>query len=908
MPELTRAEALERAQLLDVERYVVDLDLTRGEEVFGSTTVVRFTVRGDAATDTRGAERYAGAEGTARTEGGPGEKAAGSGGLVDTFAQLRPAALACAELDGVRLPPEAFAEGRLALRGMAAGRHELRVVADMPYSRVGEGMHRFTDPADGRSYVYTQCCMADAPLVYACFDQPDLKAEFEVSVSAPEDWTVLGNGVARRVGAGRWECARTPPISTYLLAVVAGPYHSVWAEHAGLPFGLHVRRSLAEFLDAEAEELFEVSFRCFDRYHEVFRERYPFDSYDQAFVPEFNAGAMENPGLVTFRDEFVFRAAVTETERQTRGMVIAHEMAHMWFGDLVTLRWWDDIWLNESFAEYMGYQTLAEATRFTRTWTDFAGARKAWGYAADQRGSTHPVAPASEEVPDTAAARLNFDGISYAKGASALRQLVAWLGAEAFFAGINEHFARHRFGNASLADFLDSLAAVSERDVHGWAERWLRTTGVDTVRPCAAVGSGGGWSVSVRHEGCRPHRLAVGVYDLAGERAEGGAAGGGRALVLRERLELELAADERESAVSSAGPVPDLLLANDGDLTYAKVRLDEVSWRTVCAALSGLPDALSRAVVWNAVREMVRDGELAPWACLEVVRAHAAAEVETSVAGDVLTFARRQVADRFLPAVRRTEALELLAGACRELLWRARWDGGAEGASGGSGAGAGSVSSGGSGAGVDRAGLRLTAVRQLIDCALEPDELQGWWAAGKVPEGPVLDAELRWRLLLRLSVLGAVGGAEIDAALAADPSAAGEEGAARCRAALPDAAGKAAAWEAMFGDVPESAALSNHVLTATAQGFWQPEQGGLLAEYAGRFFEEAVALAERRGPAVAAIVGRYGFPHTVVSAEVLRRGEECLRGADGVVPAALRRQLADHLDDLRRALAVRGSA
>ncbi len=397
MSDLTRDEAQIRARLLDVRRYEVDLDLTRGEEVFGSVSTVSFEVLEDGA---------------------------------DTFVEVRAAGVGRAALDGVALDVTSVVDGRLPLRDLARGAHVLRIEADMRYSRVGEGMHRFVDPADGETYLYTQNCMSEAPQVFACFDQPDLKATIDVSVTAPEDWTVLSNGVAEHVGGGRWVCAQTPPISTYLMAVVAGPYHSVRSEHRGLPFGLHVRQSLAKHLDRDAEELFDITRRCFERYHEKFDEPYPFDSYDQAFVPEFNAGAMENPGLVTFRDEFVFRSAVTDAQRQTRGMVIAHEMAHMWFGDLVTLQWWDDIWLNESFAEYMGYQTLAEATEFGATWTDFAVARKSWGYDADQRSSTHPVAPDPGTVVDTAAARLNFDGISYAKGASALQQLVAWLGEE----------------------------------------------------------------------------------------------------------------------------------------------------------------------------------------------------------------------------------------------------------------------------------------------------------------------------------------------------------------------------------------------------------------------------------------------------------------------------------------------
>ncbi|MBM7057416.1 M1 family aminopeptidase, partial [Streptomyces durocortorensis] len=364
MSVLTRDEAQTRAQILDVERYTIALDLTTGEETFDSATAIRFTAR-----------------------------AAG-----DTFVEVKPATLRSISLDGQPLDPALLDGNRYPLTGLTAGPHELRVDAAMHYSRTGEGMHRFTDPTDGETYLYTQLFMEDVQRVFAAFDQPDLKSVFAIDVTAPEGWTVLGNGVAEHTGEGRWTIAPTPLISTYLVAVAAGPWHSITTEHAGLPFGIHCRRSLAPYLDADADEILDITRACYDRYHEKFDEPYPFDSYDQAFVPEFNAGAMENPGLVTFRDEFVYRSAVTDTERQTRAMVIAHEMAHMWFGDLVTLTWWDDIWLNESFAEYMGYQTLTEATRFTDTWVDFGVARKGWGYDADQRPSTHPVAPDPDAV------------------------------------------------------------------------------------------------------------------------------------------------------------------------------------------------------------------------------------------------------------------------------------------------------------------------------------------------------------------------------------------------------------------------------------------------------------------------------------------------------------------------------
>lgn len=634
-------------------------------------------------------------------------------------------------------------------------------------------------------------------------------------------------------------------------------------EHRGLPFGIHCRRSLAPYLDPDADELFEITRQCYDRYHEKFEEPYPFDSYDQAFVPEFNAGAMENPGLVTFRDEFVYRSAVTDTERQTRAMVIAHEMAHMWFGDLVTLRWWDDIWLNESFAEYMGYQTLTEATRFTDTWVDFGVMRKGWGYDADQRPSTHPVAP--EEVDDTASALLNFDGISYAKGASALRQLVTWLGEKDFLAGINTHFNRHKFANATLADFIDSLASATERDVHAWADAWLRTTGVDTLRPTVTRAEEGTYTLQVEHKGSRPHRIAVGLYDqdVADE---------GRHLVLRERLDLDVPQTDSQGPLP-IGKRPALLLLNDGDLTYAKVRFDTESFKAVTESLSGLPSPLTRAVVWNALRDAVRDGELPPTAYLEAARAHLPHETDLALVQGVLAFASTYVADRYVTPEQRPAALATLASLCRDLIRRTE-DG-------------------------DNPGLRLIAVRHCINVTSQPDTIAAWLADGTVPGGPELDPELRWRVLARLAVLGATDETAIAAELERDPSATGQEGAARCRAALPTEEAKAQAWEAMFTRDD----LSNYLFTATAQGFWQPEQAELVRQYVPRYYEDAVALAARRGPAIADAAGRWAFPDHAIDEDNQDLGQACLRDADPI--PALRRKLIDQLDDLGRALRVR---
>ncbi|MEU4060965.1 aminopeptidase N [Streptomyces wedmorensis] len=826
MSVLTRDEAQTRAQLLDVHHYRVDLDLTTGDETFGSQSLIRFTAR-----------------------------AAG-----DTFVELKPETLHSALLDGEPLDVTALDGNRLPL-SLTEGEHTLSVATTMRYSRTGEGMHRFKDPTDGESYVYTQLFMEDVQRVFAAFDQPDLKAVFEIGVTAPEGWTVLSNGITEQQADGRWEAAATPLLSTYFVCVAAGPWHSVRTEHAGLPFGIHCRRSLAAHLDADADEILAVTKACYDRYHEKFDEPYPFDSYDQAFVPEFNAGAMENPGLVTFRDEFVFRSAVTVTERQTRAMVIAHEMAHMWFGDLVTLRWWDDIWLNESFAEYMGFQTVNEACSdlFPDTWVDFGIARKAWGYEADQRPSTHPVAPDPEAVPDTASALLNFDGISYAKGASALRQLVTWLGEKDFLAGINIHFKRHKFGNATLADFIDNLAAATDRDVHGWAEQWLRTTGVDTLTP-RLDGTGTSWQLTVDRTGSRPHRIAVGVYD----REPSGD------LVPRERREIDV---PQEAPAELTGPRPALVVLNGEDLTYTKLRFDDMSEESALRGLSRIPDALTRAVIWNALRDMVRDGDLAPATYLDTALAHLPEETELALLQGVLGFARTQIADRYVSEDERPAALAKIGEIARALLRRTE-DG-------------------------ESPGLRLTAVRTFIDSATTPEKIASWLEEGTVHGGPELDPELRWRILSRLAVLGATDEAAIAAELERDPSATGEEGAARCRAALPDPAAKAAAWSALF----DTDDLSNYLFTATAQGFWQPEQAELVREYVPRFYADATALGARRGPAMAEAAGRYAFPFHAVDAESLALGESHLDD-DAVIPA-LHRKLVDQLDDLRRALAVR---
>ncbi|HEV8175910.1 MAG TPA: aminopeptidase N [Actinoplanes sp.] len=834
MPTLTRAEAAARAAIIDVGAYEISLDLTGRAGTFRSRTVLTF-----------GAE--AGAE---------------------TFVEFEPAELISATLNGRALAPDALADERLMLTDLSTT-NELVVEAEMAYSNTGEGLHRFVDPADGNVYLYGHVFLDGARRIFPCFDQPDLKATFTVCVNAPEDWLVAANAApAMAATNGRWHFAPTKPLSTYLVALIAGPYYARTDEHDGIPLTLYCRQSQAEFLDVEAGELFTVTKQCLDRYHEIFDVRYPFGHYQQAFVPEFNFGAMENPGLVVFRDEFVYRSAVTESERETRATVVAHEMAHMWFGDLVTMAWWDDLWLNESFAEYMGTWTAAEATRFTDTWTRFAMGDKAWGMRADQRPSTHPVAPT--DVADTALALLNFDGISYAKGAAVLKQLVAWVGEEAFLAGLNEHFATHAYGNATLTDLLDVLSRASGRDLSSWAEAWLRRAQVNTLR--AEVSRDGDMYAGITivqtapedHPTLRPHRLGIGLYD---HRPDG-------TVVRRRLIEIDL----NPAVDGGRTPVPelfgeraaDLLLLNDGDLTYAKIRLDGDSLAAVPLLLPRLGDSLARAVIWAATLDAVVDGERPVAELVAQVVAALPVETDVVIVEDVLKTTRGLV-DRYSTPETRPAALQFIAQACDRMLAAA--------------------SAGGS--------RQLAAARGLIGASVDIAMLRGWLDGDGVPDGLAVDTDLRWLILYRLVVLGAAGPDAIDAEFATDRSATGEQWAARCRAAVPSADAKAAAWATLISDT----AVSNRIAESAAAGFWHPEQLALTDPYVERYFAEMPAMMEVRSGFSAERVALRAYPTVVVEPRTRRLAGELLARSD--LSPILRRVVTDADDDVRRALAAR---
>ncbi|WP_433613899.1 aminopeptidase N [Dactylosporangium sp. CA-139114] len=799
MTSLTRGEAIERGRLIAVRSYAIELDLTE-PDTFTSRTVVEFVCSRPGAA---------------------------------SFAEVKGAQAVRVTLNGREAP---VADGRVALADLAA---ENRLEAEFTarYSPSGEGILRFTDPEDGETYLYGQAPLDDAQRMFVCFDQPDLKAPMTLTVLAPAQWTVRANApVAARTG-GRWAFEPTPPLSTYLFSFVAGPWHVLEREHDGIPLALLCRRSLAAGLDADADELFAATAAAFDRYHELFGVRYPFAKYDQAFVPEFSGGAVENPALVNYREEFLFRAGATDSDRHRRFVVMAHEMAHMWFGNLVTLRWWDDVWLNEAFAEIMGWRVAAETGRHPSAAADFAIWRERWGLLADERPSTHPVAP--EGVSDTAVAFQNFDGISYAKGAAALRQLSIALGDEVFLDGLRKYFSAYRFANADLSDFLAVIGSAAGRDLTGWAELWLRSTGANTLR---AVPSRGEPGLRIEQSGrpLRPHHLTVAAFASDGS-------------VTREPCVIDGPGALVPGVTAAAGTV---VLLNAGDETYAKVRFDPFSRAALAAVLPDLDDSLARAVIWAAMTDAVRDGEIPPSQLLSLLVAALPAERQEGVFDEVLAFARDALARRglipFAP----------LAEACAAAL---------------------SAAAPGS-------GRQLATARALATVAGAP-VLRAWLTGGPgIPDGLVIDADLRWSLLLRLAALGDATPEEIAAEERRDPSAKGAERAAACRAARPAAEAKAAAWDALVHDPNPRLAVAN------AEAFWQPGQEVLTDPYAERYFADVPAMLEGRYPLAALKVVRLAFPR--FSPRALAPAEAMLRRTD--LDPLLRREIADGADELRR--------
>ncbi len=846
---LTRAEARERAELITAESYDVSLDLTRGGEVFGSTTTVKFTA------------------------------VPGSSSFIDAVTRT----VHRVTLNGRALDPATVSDGvRIQLPGLEE-HNELTVVADMPYMNTGEGLHRFVDPVDNEVYLYTQFEVPDSRRMFTVFEQPDLKATFAFTVTAPSHWDVVSNsptpepvqappaedGGARSV----WAFAPTPRLSSYVTALIAGPYQSVRSEVASsdgrvIPLGVFARKSLMQYLDAD--NIFELTRQGFGFFEAQFGCPYPFEKYDQLFVPEFNAGAMENAGAVTILEGYVFRSKVTGAQIERRAITVLHELAHMWFGDLVTMRWWNDLWLNESFAEYMSHLAAVEATSFTSAWTTFASVEKSWAYRQDQLPTTHPI---FAEINDLQDVEVNFDGITYAKGASVLRQLVAWVGPEQFMAGVREYFAKHSWRNTELRDLLVELEKASGRDLDGWGRQWLETAGVNTLTPELDVDQDGTLkSLAIVQSAVpewptlRPHRLAVGFYNLndAGKLER----------VHREELDVD---GERTEVAGVAGLAqPDLILVNDDDLAYAKVRLDPKSLATATAHLKDFEASLPRTLVWNSAWDAARDGQAPARKYVELILANVAAETDSSV----ILVQLRQLATtlNFYVTEEHREATMVAAA---DRLWELA-----------------SEVPGGSDA-------QLQFVKSfalLAGSASQLDRVAALLDGSAVLDGLAVDQDLRWELVASLVAGGRMGQDGIDAELERDNTSSGQNAAALAKAALPTAEAKAAAWESIVvkGD------LSNALQGSAVAGFMRVRDRSLLEPYAEKYFAAVPAIVATRTHALAQqiVVGLY--PALLTTQATIDQTDAFL-AALPAESAALRRMMLENRDGVARALRARAA-
>ncbi|MFI5588110.1 aminopeptidase N [Amycolatopsis sp. NPDC051758] len=846
-PNLTRDQAKLRADLLEVTHYDIELDLTDGhggpgEKTFASTTTVRFA-----------------------------SAKAGEQTWVDLVADR----VHSATLNGADVDISAYVEDKGIALADLAETNELTVTADCRYMNTGEGLHRFVDPVDDSVYLYTQFETADAKRMFACFDQPDLKSVYRLTVIAPRDWKVIANTVAESAeetpeGAVRTVFKESERLSTYLVALIAGPY-AEWRdeytdEHKTIPLGLYCRASLAEHMDAE--RLFTETKQGFGFYHEKFGTPYPFSKYDQLFVPEFNAGAMENAGAVTFLEDYVFRSRVTRYAYERRAETLLHEMAHMWFGDLVTMRWWDDLWLNESFATFASVLAQAEATEYKNAWTSFANIEKSWAYRQDQLPSTHPIAA---DIVDLHAVEVNFDGITYAKGASVLKQLVAYVGLEHFLDGLKVYFGKHAWGNATLADLLGALEEASGRDLSWWSAQWLETTGLNSLSPRYEVGADGKFtSFAVVQSGAKPgagelrtHRVAVGIYDEDGS---------GK-IVRTHRVELDVDGERTEVPDLVGRAAGKLVLVNDDDLTYCTMRLDPASLTTLIDRVADITESLPRTLCWSAAWEMTREAELKARDFVTLVQRGIHTESEVGVVQRLLLQAQTAL---------NSYAEQEWAASTGWPAFTARLLELARGAEPGS-------------------DHQLAFVNSLSGSVLDQATvavLSGWLDGSAPLEGLTVDTDLRWRLLHALVAHGQADGEQIDAELARDNTATGRRQAERARALRPTEEAKADAWQRAVHDDE----LPNAVSDSLISGFSHPGQKALLGSYVAKYFEVIDEVWQRRSSERAQPMAIGLYPSWAVAPDTVTASDEWLAGEH---PQALRRLVSEGRAGIVRALAAR---
>jgi len=849
---LTRVEAEARAAVITTDSYQVELDLTTSEETFRSTSTVRFSAT-------------------------PGEA---------TFVDLIASEVHSIVLNGDALDPsEVFVDSRIQLDGLAA-ENELTVVATCDYMNTGEGLHRFVDPEDGEVYLYSQFEVADTRRVYAVFEQPDLKASFQFTVTAPAHWHVISNNPGTKTAAdgtvtiagtsrdvARWEFTPTTRIPCYVTAVVAGPYHrvegTIQSRKGEISADVYCRKALAPFLDADV--IVADAQLGFDFYEQAFQMDYPFEKYDQLFVPEFNAGAMENAGCVTFLEDYVFRSKTAQARIERRTVTILHELAHMWFGDLVTMKWWNDLWLNESFAEFVS--TLATAqTKYDNAWVTFNSLEKSWAYRQDQLPSTHPIMANIRDLEDV---EVNFDGITYAKGASVLRQMVAWVGQDKFFEGVAEYFRKHHHGNTTLSDLLVELEEASGRDLEAWSDVWLQKAGVTTLYPVIEVDTHDDIAAFTIKQDApaewptqRPHRIGVGGYDVkVDEHGE---------VTLERVMSVEIDIDGPSTEVTEliGNHRPALILVNDGDLAYAKVRLDKDSLATAVEHLSGFQDPLPRSMVLAAAWDMTRDGEMPARQFIDLVLKNIGTEDQSTVTMMLLRQLKSTLALFVAP-----HASEAATQAAADALWHLAIS--AE-------------------AGSDNQLQFVSAFANLASTEGQLDSVQGLLDDKLHLDDLTIDSDLSWDLLTSLVAGGRCAEVAIELQLSRDATASGERRAARARGAIPTPGAKRAAWDLLVNAEKD---LPNALQSAATSGFSNVHDTALLEPYVDEYFASVRRIYNDKTNEMASNLIEGLYP-TQLAGRVpdLQDKADAWLETNGDAHDALRRLIIEGRDGVRRAL------
>ena len=836
---ITQIEAAQRSEIIKVQSYKIDLDVTTGAETFLVKTTIKF----------------AGLK--------PGST---------TFLDCVGKRVISAKLNGADFDTKF--DGETVFLPAIAADNTLEIEHEGIYSNSGEGLHRFVDPADNEVYLYTQFETGDARRMYACFDQPDQKATFTISTITPKHWAVISNyGIesAKDLDGDRkhTQFATSQVISTYVTAIVAGAYTSVHDEYKGektIPMGIYARKSFFQYVDAE--NIFEVTKQGFAYFEKTFGLAYPFGKYDQIAVAEYNWGAMENVGCVTFHEDvLIFRSKVTERSYISRASTIHHEMAHMWFGDLVTMKWWQDLWLNESFAEWASYMAVSESTKYKNAWTEFNSVRKNWAYRADQLSSTHPIAVEMKDLDDV---RTNFDGISYAKGASVLQQLVAHVGRDNFIAGLRKYFAKHAYANTELSDLITELEATSGKDLTAWVATWLRTAGVNTLRPVIALDGDKYASVAVKQEvplipagskELRPHRLYIGLFDIKGD-----------ALTRRESIEVDIAGELTEIKELAGKKAADLLLINDKDQTYAKLRFDDRSVATMKKYLGQLDDSLARGLIWASLWDSTRDGELSASDYIEI--ALNALKGETDISMITATFTQIDTAIWAYLAPKNRDAVRLsVANTAQELL---------AGAKPGSDA-------------------QLQYARAFANNAFTPAQFETLkeMLNGSV-DGLLMDADLRWFIFLCGVKRGIFGVSDIQTEGDRDKTAHGKQYVAYAHAALPNHEAKAAAFKSVTTDD-----LSNTIHSYKCRGFNENIHCDLLEAFVDEYFDAILKVWSTKGYEIAETTATLTFPTWAISDETVKKAQHWLDVTGKDASGALRRTVAEGRDAMTRSLRAR---